>query len=298
MIGPAIARAAVGVLAAGRQGRGLVQRLEVVVRPPHQREHPGGRVGVGEGRDAGAVEDLLAGPDRLAAHPAREHGLAGDVGVFRQRRAVAVGSLIACGVRITSNPSMAGSSAATSSARAYRVASASPRMSIGLAWLQADGRKASRIFRVVGVGLASSPPALDQGVGGQDAGPAGVGDDRQLGPARPRLLGQHVGHVEDLRDRVDPQHADAAERGIEHLVAAGHRAGVRRRGLRRRLGPPRLDHDDRLGERHLAPPRGTPAHRRSTPCRSRCTSSRGRPPGSRSGRPSRRRASSRSRRTR
>ena len=40
--------------------------------------------------------------------------------------------------------------------------------------------------------------------------------------------------------RVDAQHAAAAEGGVEHLVAAGQRAGVRRRGLRRRLGPPAL----------------------------------------------------------
>ena len=161
----------------------------------------------------------------------------------------------------------------------------------------AGRRRGSRV--VVGRERGQLAAVLDQGVGGQDAGPAGVGDDRQLRPARPRLLGQHVGHVEDLRDRVDPQHADAAERGVEHLVAAGHRAGVRRRRLRRRLGPPRLDHDDRLGQRHLARRREErPGVADRSPCRSRCTWSRGRRPGSRSGRPSRRRASSRSRRTR
>ena len=44
-----------------------------------------GGVGIGEGRDARLVEDLLAGLDRLAPHPAGEHRLAGDLGVLAQR---------------------------------------------------------------------------------------------------------------------------------------------------------------------------------------------------------------------
>ena len=104
-----------GIRVAGRQVRGLVQRLEVVVLPPHAIEHAGGRVGIGERGDAGAVEDVLAGPDRVAAHPARQHRLAGDVGVLRELLGGRVGSVIACGVRMTSSPSVPMSLAAISS---------------------------------------------------------------------------------------------------------------------------------------------------------------------------------------
>ena len=62
------------------------------------------------------VEDLLAGLDGLAPHPTGQDRLAGDLGVFCRAWAVAVGSLIACGVRIARSPSMLGSLDATSSA--------------------------------------------------------------------------------------------------------------------------------------------------------------------------------------
>ena len=139
------------------------------------------------------------------AHPAREHRLAGDVGVVsRAARRSPVGSLIACGVRITSSPSVHGSWRRPRAPGRIGSASASPRMSIGLA--VAPGRRQEGVEDLQGRrGRPGQLAAgLDQGVGGQDAGPAGVGDDRQLRPARPRLLGQHVGHVEDLRDRVRP----------------------------------------------------------------------------------------------
>ena len=94
--------------------------------------------------------------------------------------------------------------------------------------------------------------AGDQGIGGEHAGAARVGQDRQARALRPRLGVEDLGHAEQLGDPVHAQHAAAAEGGIEHLVAAGQGPGVRRRRLGRLLGAAGLDDDDRLGQRHLA----------------------------------------------
>ena len=92
----------------------------------------------------------------------------------------------------------------------------------------------------------------DQRVGREHAGSAGVGQDRQPRPFRPRLLGKHLGHVKKVGDIVDPKHAASAKRGVQNLIAAGERAGVRSRRLRRRFGPSRLYHNDRFGQRNFA----------------------------------------------
>ncbi len=94
-------------------------------------------------------------------------------------------------------------------------------MSIGLPWLQAAGRNASRASSVDGERWASSPRLSINASVARTPGPPALVTIASLRPARPGLLGQHLGHVEDLRDRIDPQHADAPERGVEHLVAAG-----------------------------------------------------------------------------
>ncbi len=165
-----------------------------------------------------------------------------------------VGSVMAWGVRIDEQAVDVGvlwprPPASWRSARA----SASPRMSIGLPWLQAAGRNASSALDRRGRELRRARRRFSiRASVASTPGPPALVTIASRGPSRPGLLGEHLGHVEDLRDRVDPQHADAAEGGVEHLVAAGERAGVRRRRLGRRLGPARLDHDDRLGQRHLA----------------------------------------------
>ena len=102
---------------------------------------------------------------------------------------------------------------------------------MGLLWLQAEGRKRIQLLHGRVGDLGQLAAAHDQRVGGQHAGAAGVGDDGQVGAVGARLLGEHLGHVEDVGDAVDAQHADAAEGGIEHVVAAGQRAGVRGGGL-------------------------------------------------------------------
>jgi len=68
-------RLAVGVGLVGGFGR-LVDAAQVVRVAPHVGEGAGGGVGELEGRDAGAVQDGLAGGNLGPAHPAREHGLA------------------------------------------------------------------------------------------------------------------------------------------------------------------------------------------------------------------------------
>jgi hypothetical protein len=96
--------------------------------------------------------------------------------------------------------------------------------------------------------------ARDEGVGGDDAGPAGVRDDREAPALRARLLCEHLGHAEQLGDAVDAEHADTPEGGVQDVIGPGQRPGVRGRGPGGLLGATGLDDDDRLGERHL--PRG------------------------------------------
>ena len=85
---------------------------------------------------------------------------------------------------------------------------------------------------------ASSPPTEEEGVGGQHAGAAGVGDDGEARALGAGLLGKDLGHVEEVGDIVDAQDAGAPEGGVEHVVAAGERAGVGGGGFgsRRRCG--------------------------------------------------------------
>ena len=256
------------VVRAARQGRGLIQAAEVVRGPPHGGEGAGGGVGVREGGDARLVEDRLARRDARTSHPARQDGLPLDPGVGLElfggpgrvghrlgreddEQAVAVrvvrGDLEGLGVAV-----------------GVGVAEDVDRVAVAPGAGQGPVERGERLGRQLGQRAA----ALDQGVGGEDGGAAGVGDDRQVRAPRARLLGEDLGQVEDVGDRVDAEDAAAAEGGVEDLVTAGERAGVRGRRLGRRLGPPGLDHDDRLGQRHLARRREElAARRRSTPYR-------------------------------
>ena len=107
-------------------------------------------------------------------------------------------------------------------------------MSIGLLWLQtARQDRVERVHRLGGE-LGQLAAAADERVGGEDArARRRWSRSVRLRPARPRLLGEDLGDVEQVGDRVDAQHADPPERGVEHLVGAGQRAGVRRRRLGR-----------------------------------------------------------------
>ena len=136
----------------------------------------------------------------------------------------------------------------------------------------APGRRQHGVVGLHGFGrqLGQFAAAHDQGIGGQHAGTAGIGDDGQPRPLRAGLLGQHFGHVEQVGDVVDAQHAAAAEGGFQHFVAAGERAGVGCGGLGGGGRTARLDDDDRLVQRHFARRRkeGARVADRS-PCRSR-----------------------------
>ncbi len=73
--------------------------------------------------------------------------------------------------------------------------------------------------------------AGEKGIGRQDAGTAGVGDDRQAAAGGAGLLGEDIGHGEQIGDVIDAQHATAAEGGVEDFVAAGEGAGMRGGGF-------------------------------------------------------------------
>ena len=234
------------------QGRGFVQAAQVVGVAIHQGEGARGRVRIAEGRYVRLVEYRLAGEDVLAAHPAGEHRLAPGGGEFRQtsgrfgrighrlrrerhQQAVAVRVLrgdlehlrVAVRVGVAEDVD--------------RVAVAPVRRQHLVEGLQCRGGKFGQ-FAAEG----------DQGVGGEHARAAGVGDYGQARTGGARLLRQDFGHVEQIGDGVDAQHAAAAEHRVEDVVAAGERAGMRGGGLGRGRGAPGLDHDDRLGQRDLA----------------------------------------------
>ena len=89
--------------------------------------------------------------------------------------------------------------------------------------------------------------AVDQGVGGHHARPAGVGDDRQPVALGGLLPGQQLGAVEHVLDLEDALDAGPLKGRFVDGVHAGHGAGVRGRRLGRLGEPPRLVGHDRLG---------------------------------------------------
>ena len=110
------------------------------------------------------------------------------------------------------------------------------------------------------VGQAGQDAAgRDEGVGGHDAGTAGVGDDGEAGALGDLVPADELGDVEDLADVEDAGHAGAPEGRVVDGVLPGQRARVRG-GDRGRLGEPSgLVGDDGLcpgegaGGRHELP---------------------------------------------
>src|SRR6516165_3316902 len=82
----------------------------------------------------------------------------------------------------------------------------------------------------------------------QYAGPPCVRYHRQLRTFGAGLFAQNLGHIEEVRDRLDPQNPDSAEGGIEYSIVAGKGAGMRRHCFARSLRTPRFDQDNRLSE--------------------------------------------------
>ena len=90
-------------------------------------------------------------------------------------------------------------------------------------------------------------PVAGARVGGEDARPAGVGEDRDGRPAGKRLAGEQRGDVEELAEGVGADDAGLAEERIDRHVGRGEqRAGVGARGPGTRGRSSRLDGQDRL----------------------------------------------------
>ena len=85
---------------------------------------------------------------------------------------------------------------------------------------------------------ASVSPASTQASAASASEPPPLPDQRHPGAGRQRLAGEHPGHVELLRQRVDPDHAGLLEQGVQRvrrqLAVAGIGPGRARRSARRR----------------------------------------------------------------
>ena len=73
-------------------------------------------------------------------------------------------------------------------------------------------------IHTLGRDLGERAAALHQRVRGENAGATRVGHDAQPVALGARLLGKHIGHVENVGDGIDAQDADAAEGRIQHIV--------------------------------------------------------------------------------
>ena len=207
------------VLLVGRERRRLVDLLQVARQAPGEVEGPDRAIRVLERRDPGLAEDLGALQHVLAAHPGGEHRLAVDPGerdeLARRRRRVghrlrgedheeAVAPLVARrdleGLGIPFR---------------RRVADDVDRVVVA----PGSRQEAVELLHRRRRDLAHLAAPGDEGVGGENAGTAGVRHDREAVSGRARLLGQHL---ERRRTR---------RRSRRH---AGHRrVGRRRRGPRR-----------------------------------------------------------------
>jgi hypothetical protein len=61
---------------------------------------------------------------------------------------------------------------------------------------------------------------------GQNAGPARVAHDRHAGACREWLVNEHLRHVKQLLQRVDPDHTGLAKEGVDRDVGARQGGGV------------------------------------------------------------------------
>ncbi len=95
---------------------------------------------------------------------------------------------------------------------------------------------------------ANSPPAVEQSVSRQHGRSARVRHDCQSRTLGTRLLVESFSEIEKLRDGVHAQNTAAAEGGVENVILAGERPGVRCSSLGGGLRATRLDHNDRFGE--------------------------------------------------
>ena len=85
------------------------------------------------------------------------------------------------------------------------------------------------------------------GVGGEHAGPSGVGEDAHSTTGGKWPCSEHLGGVEELLDRIDPDHACLTEERIDGFLGAGESGSMRGSPTGSRGRPPALHGDDRLG---------------------------------------------------
>ena len=161
---------------------------------------------------------------------------------------------MACGVRMTSRPSLFGSLAGDF--HGFRVTLRARRRRARPPDCRGSSAAAGILFRPRSCpsdNSASCAAAGDQRIGRQHAGAAGVRDDRQARSLRARLLGRALPPCRTVPQIVSTRNTPAApERRIEHFIAAGRANRCATPRLWPRLGAAGLDDDDRLGQRHFA----------------------------------------------
>ena len=104
-------------------------------------------------------------------------------------------------------------------------------MSTGLLRLQCGGSSLVELLQRRGRKFGEFAARADDRVGSEHARTSGIGHNCQARTLGTRLFAERLGHVKQVGDRVDAQHAAAAECGLQHFVAAGQRSGVRRGGV-------------------------------------------------------------------
>ena len=120
-------------------------------------------------------------------------------------------------------------------------------MSMGLARDQVLGQDGVELGEEIGLKLGERPSGLHEVVHGEHAGAAAIGHDQELVAGNRLQAGQGLRRREQIFEVLDPHEPGAAEGCGDRGVAAGERAGMRRRGLGRGFAPSGLDHDHRLG---------------------------------------------------
>ena len=215
--------------------RRLLQQLLVPIEGGDVAERADRCLGRAKARDRRLVEKVAGRADRGVAHPAGQQRLA-DRTLERRpaRAATAAASMPRLGEWITSTPSICavGACRRRSPPRSARAPASSPRSTRSASEAAARQQRPQRGRRTPATaGPARSADLVDP-VGGQHARSAAVGDDRQAPPDRAVARGQALGRGEQLDEGAHAHRAGAAQRGIEHFVAADDRAAV---GLRRRV---------------------------------------------------------------
>lgn len=216
------------------------------------RENAGGRIGIGKRWDTGGIQHRVAGIDRGAAHPTREHRLprVRRLLLHGLRGAGRIGDALWC-VHDQQPVTLLIGDRDTHRLRVpigARIAEDVDGIVVAPRGWQQRIQPVQRGLRERG----QLTTVRDQRIGRQHPGTAGIRENRETRASRARLCGEDLRHVEQLGDAVDAQHAAASERRVQHQVAAGERPGVGDRRFRGRLRPPGLDHDDWLGERDLS----------------------------------------------